>query len=74
MQNDILGHDAGLEIAFESEMHCFRYFDEQFACAHHKTGVGIADSRGELVECARHAGMGVGAKKNFSRTRMAFLR
>ena len=62
VQDDVLGHDARLQFALEAEVHRFGYFDEQFAGAHHETGVGVADAGGELVERAGHAGVRVGAE------------
>ena len=73
VENDILGHEAWLQLAFEAKMHRFRHFQKQFACAHHKACIGVANARGELVERAGHAGVRVGAKQNFARTRVAFL-
>jgi hypothetical protein len=39
-----------------------------------KPGVGIADAGGELIERARHAGVRIGAEKNFAGAGVAFLR
>ena len=72
MEDDVLRHDAGLQFAFEPEVHRLGNLDEQLARAHHKTRVGIADAGGELVERARHAGVRVRAEKNFAGPRMAF--
>ncbi len=55
-------------------MHRLRDFQEQFAGAHDKAGVGVADAGGEFVEGAGHASMGIGAEKNFAGARVALLR
>ena len=63
MQDDVLGHDARLELAFEPEMHGLRHLEQQLAGAHDKAGVGVADAGGEFVERPGHAGVGIGAEE-----------
>src|SRR5262245_54982865 len=74
MENDVLRHDARLKLSLEAEMHCLRNLEQQFAGAHDKTRISVADAGGKLVECACHAGVRVGAEKNFAGTSVAFLR
>ena len=74
MKNDVFGHHTRLQPAFEPEMHGLGHFQQQFARAHHETGVGIADAGGELIEGAGHAGVRIGAEQNFARPRVTFLR
>ena len=73
MQDDVLGHDAGLQFAFKTEMHRLRDLQQQLARAHDEAGVRVADARGKFVECARHAGVGIGAEKYFPRPGVALL-
>jgi len=73
MQDDVLGHDAGLHLALESEPDGRRHLDEQFARAHHESGVSVADASGELVEGAGHAGVRVGAEEDFAGAGVALL-
>src|SRR6185369_1505324 len=74
MQDDILGHHARTEFAFEAEVHRFGNFQQKFARAEHEAGIGIADAGGKFVEGAGHAGVRIGAEQNFSGASMAFLR
>ena len=71
MENDVLRHHAGLELAFEAEVHRLRNLEEQLARAHHEARVGVADAGGELVERAGHAGVRVGAEEHFAGARVA---
>src|SRR6266513_937699 len=73
LENDILGHEAWLQLSFEPEMHRFGHLQQQFACAHHKAGICVANARGEFVERAGHAGVRIGAKQNLAWTRVALL-
>ena len=74
MKNDILGHHAQLQPAFEPEVHCLRRFQQEFARAHDEAGVRVADAGGKFVERSGHARVRVCAKQDFARTRVALLR
>ena len=74
MQNNVLGHHPALQSALQAEVHRFRHFQQQLARAHHKSRVRVPDPRGKLVERPRHAGVRIGAEKNFARPGMALLR
>ena len=56
VEDDVLGHHARLELAFDPEMHRLGDLDEETSGAHDESGVGVADAGGELVEGAGHAG------------------
>ena len=73
MENDVLGHHARLQFAFEPEMHRLGHLDEQLARAHDEARVRVADAGGELVERARHAGVRIRAEQNFAGPRVALL-
>ena len=73
VQDDVLGHDARLQLALEAEMHRLRHLDQQLAGAHHEAGVGVANAGGKLVERAGHAGVRVGAEQNLAGTQMPLL-
>ena len=72
MQDHVLGHHAVSELAFEIKTHGFGDFDEKFADAEDETGVGVADAGGKFPKSACHAGVRIGAKKNFTRAGMPF--
>jgi hypothetical protein len=74
VQDDVLGHDARLELTFEPETHRLGNLDEQLAGAHDETRVGVADAGGELVERAGHAGVRIGAEEHFARAGVALGR
>ena len=74
MQDDILRHHSRLQLAFETEVHRLGNFEKQLARAHDEAGVRVADAGGEFIERAGHAGVGIGAEKNFAGTRVSFLR
>ena len=73
MQDDVLRHHAGLQFAFEAEVHRLRHLEQQLAGAHHEARVGVADAGRELIERAGHAGVRIGAEQDLTRTRMALL-
>ena len=72
MENDVLGHHAFLELAFEPEPHRLRNLEQQLARAEHEASIGIADARGEFAESARHARVRVGSEENFAGAGVAF--
>ena len=74
MQDDVLSHDAQLQLALESEPDGRWHLDEQLARTHHESCIGVADAGGELVEGAGHARVGIGPEENFAGAGVPLLR
>ena len=73
VQNHIFGHHTGLQFSFQAEVHRLGNLDEEFACPHHETRVGVANARRKFVERSSHAGVRIRPKKDLVGPSVALL-